>query len=162
MVNRNTRPMQWYTSTQGFSTIADGATTSLLLYNAATLGTRNIKGATMTRLIIDLTIRADSVAQLAVVFWGIVVMNADAAAAAAFPDPEDMSDRAGWMVRGKSQTIQASLSDASQWDRRRMDIRSQRVLRTEEDELRLIVHNSSGSGVVAQWGPFIRVLARLP
>ena len=162
MTTRASRPMQWYTGQQGFQTIADGAADNFTLYNAVSHGPRNIKGATITRMIIDLTIRADSVAQIVTGMWGILVMNADARAAGVFPDPADVTDRAGWMIRGRGETIQSDLSDASQWDRRQLDIRSQRVLRTEEDELQFIIDNISGGGRIIQYGIFIRVLVRLP
>ena len=100
-------------------------------------------------MIIDLRLAADSVAQRVQLLWGIVVVNADARAAGAFPDADDMTDRADWLVRGKMETIQDSLSDASQWDRVSLDLRAQRILHSEEAELHLII-DSVGTGFILQ------------
>jgi len=162
MVNRSRRVKEWFSTQQAFQDLADGGQTNLTLFSAALVGPRFIKGATVTRMLIDIALRADSVAQTARLFWGIVPMNADARAAGAFPDADDMSDRPGWMIRGQLTTIQASLSDSTQWDRRFLDIRSQRVLRNEEEELQLIVDNLSGGAVVGEWAAFIRVLMLMP
>ena len=162
MVTRNRRPFEWYSSRQGaFVTLASGAQTNLLLYNAISLGVRNIKGATITRIIGQLKLRADSLAQNVDLHYGIVVVNADARAAGAFPDPDDLSDRPDWMVRGLLQTVQASLSDSTQWDVAKFDLRAQRILRSEEDELHLIL-TAGATGFILEWSAFFRVLVRLP
>ncbi len=87
-------------------------------------------------------------------------MNADARAAGAFPDADDMSDRPGWMVRGRLQNIMLNVQDSSQWTRLHLDLRGQRRLRSEEDELQLILDSSAGFTV--EWSPFIRVLVKWP
>jgi len=154
------RPLQWFDRQQDQADLAAGATTNLTLYSATIQGARFVRNATVTRMIVDLRLSADSVAQRIRLHWGIVIMNADARAAAAFLDPEDETDRAGWLVRGRMDVIQASLSDSSQWDRRMMDLRAQRMLRTEEDELQLIWHNSSS--FVCKFDAYLRILVKMP
>jgi len=154
------RPMEWYSTVTGFAVLAAGAQSNTLLYNAVGQGTRNIKGATITRVIVDLLVKNDTVAQNNELFWGIVIVNADARAAGAFPDPNDMSDRAGWMYRGRILTNASSLTDRAQWAQKQLDLRSQRLLRTEEDELHIIWNNTGAT--ILQFAIFARVLVKLP
>ena len=157
MVVRNRRGTEWFTSDQAFAGLAAGAQANVALFSAGLIGARFVKGTTITRIVMDITMQAQAVAQQANLLFGIVRMNADAVIAGGFPDPNDVSDRAGWMVRGKLQTIQDSLSDSSQWDRRRYDIRSQRIMRAEEDELQII---ADATGFACNWSFYIRVLVK--
>ena len=143
MTNRNRRALQWIMREQVNSGLASGAQDNLTLYSSAIHGNRFGKGATVTRLLVDIKLAAAVVAQRNRFYWGIVVMNADARAAGAFPDPEDETDRPSWLARGRMEVVQDSLSDASQWDRALLDLRSQRIIRNEEDELQLVVTNGA-------------------
>lgn len=143
-----------------FQALAGLAQTNETLFSATLAGARFVKGTTITRMLIDIAIRADNVAQTVQLAWGITTMNADARAAGAFPEADDPSDRAGWMVRGRLITIQASLSDASQWHRKTLDIRSQRILRNEEEELQLILDNQSATDL--NFSVYVRVLVKWP
>ena len=160
MADRNSRPLEWYDSRQASTTLLAGAQANLTLYNAVSHGPRNLKGATITRLIIDFALSASSVGQRSEVFWGIVLMNADARAAGAFPDADDFTDRADWMVRVRSEVSQLDLTDSSQWDRRRLDLKSQRIIHSEEDELQFIIDSVSAFSCI--WTLFVRALVRLP
>ena len=150
----------WSSASSSFVNIVAGAQANLLLMSNAVFPGINAKGSTITRLIVDLRVKAASVAQLNEVFWGIVMVNGDASAAGAFPEADVLGDRAGWMVRGRFMVIQDSLSDRSQWDEAKLDLRAQRIMRNEEDELHLILDNSGG--FTAQWAAFIRVLVKNP
>ncbi len=161
MTTRNRRVLQWFTSNQNNTALLSDTQQNLLLYNAIVQGPRFIKGATVTRILLDLVIEADSVAQRNTMFWGIAVVNADARAAGAFPEADDVSDRAGWLGRGKLEVEQASLADSSQWGRTKLDLRSQRVLRNEEEELHLII-DAAATGFTLNWSAYVRVLMRLP
>ena len=133
----------------------------MLLVNETELGVREVKGATVTRMLLDIRLEASSLAQQVQCHWGIVIVNADARAAGAFPDADDLGDRADWLVRGHLRTVQDSLSDASQWDRVKADLRAQRVLRSEESELHLIM-DAGSDGFTMVWSAYIRVLMKLP
>ena len=85
-------------------------------------------------------------------------MNADARAAGAFPEADDVSDRAGWMVRGVLRGKNSDLSDSSQTVHRSLDIRSQRVMRNEEDELQLVLDAFTPNAL--EWAADIRVLVK--
>ena len=155
------RPLEWYTKDQSFTAIASAAQSADTLYSAAGEGVSFIKGATVTRMIIDVFLRAGSVAQLCRLFWGITIVSAEATAASAFPDVDDLTDRHDWLVRGRLMTIQDSLSDSSQWDRVHLDLRTQRVIRSEESELMFIV-DAGSDGFAMEWAHFIRTLIRKP
>ncbi len=122
--------------------------------------TSAVKGYTVTRMILDLRLKADSVAQESSLFWGIAVVNSDARASGVLPDADVMNERAGWLVRGRLTTIQDSLSDRQQQDVAQLDLRSQRVMHNDEEELLLIL--DSVSAFISQWQVFVRVLMKLP
>ena len=155
------RPMQWVSRSTGFLSLAPLTLTNFILYNSLSISSAAVKGATVTRMIVDLTFKNNALAQNNDAYWGIVPVNADASAAGGFPDPKDMTDRASWLVRGREQFNADSLSDYAQWVRVRQDLRSQRILRSEQDELHLLVENADGADTF-QWAAFIRVLMKLP
>ena len=156
---RPTRPMEWFTNERAFAAIASAGQDNHTLFNASSVGARFVKGTTITRMIIDVRLKPDTVAQQVNLSWGVVVMNADARAAGAFPDVDDISERPGWLVRGRLTAISANLSDMSQQDRVLLDNRSQRILRNEEDELQFIVDaGSDGFGML--WFMYIRTLVK--
>ena len=140
------REKQWFSSNTNFVGLATNTQTEIQLFGASIHGARQIKGATLLRSIIDLRIQAQAVAQTVQLFWGLGIYTADARVAGGLSDPEDTSDRPNYVVRGKLTTIQSSLSDSSQWDRKELDIRTGRTLRSEEEELLMVLKNSAGPG----------------
>ena len=159
--DRDSRPMEWYTKNFDFSSLASAAQNTGRLYSAQDEGLRNIKGATITRIIVDVGLRAESVAQLVRMFWGILIVSAEARIGLTLPDADDMSDRHDWLVRGRLFTIQDSLSDSSQWAWARLDLRAQRIMRSEEDEL-VIIFDAGSDGFTMERTAFVRTLVRLP
>ena len=153
--------MQWFTSAvnpwQNLSALQQS---NMLLYNVTYQAAALVKGATITRLIVDLQMRNTFLSQTAWMFWGITTVNADARAALAFPDPSDLGETAGWMVRGRLVATSLNLVGNQEITRTMLDIRSQRVFRNEKDELHLIVDNGPSAG--CEWTAFIRVLVKLP
>ena len=155
------RGFEWFTGNLNFTNIASDGQLNFTLYNAATHGVDKIKGSTITRMLIDMIMRNTAVAQTNQLFWGITIMNADARAAGAFPDADDVSDRADWLVRGRLMGNADSLSDSSQWSRTHLDLRTQRMMRAEEDELQLVM-DAGGTGFTLDVSAFVRVLVRTP
>ena len=154
------RQTQWFTREQINSAVGSGVSDNLTLTSAGVHNTFR-QGMTVTRMIIDLVLAADTLAQRNRFYWGICVVNAAARAGGAMPDPSDVTERPSWLVRGRMEVIQNSLSDASQWTRTLLDLRSQRVLRSEDDELQLLIKNGA-TGFGAEWSAFIRVLVKMP
>jgi len=161
MTQRNRRETEWFTLQRAFADLAPDGQTNETLFNAISIGGRFIKGTTITRMIIDMTFRNQTAAQDNIATWGILVMNADARAAGAFPEADDVSDRAGWMIRAQELFNAVAVASSSDWKRTFVDLKSQRLLRTEEDELQLIIDNRSGSFTFA-WAAYIRVLVKWP
>lgn len=160
MVSRGRRETEWFSQFVPWTALAGDAQTNQTLYNAVTHGLRFIKGATVTRIILDMYLRAVVVSEDTQLFFGILVMNADARAAGAFPEADDMTDRPDWMIRGVLQNrftvaITTQLSTLKEYD-----LRAQRVLRSEEDELQLILDNGNANAL--SFSLFIRVLMKLP
>ncbi len=156
------RPTQWFSANKDWTVLASGVQDKLDLYSASALGRANFAGSTLTRLIVDIGIRSNSVSQDNTLFWGILVVNQDAfSTAGALPDSDDMSDRPDYVMRGRMQNKQSSLSDASQWTMRHYDLRAQRILHSEEDVLALVVDNVS-TGISVEYSTFIRALIKLP
>ncbi len=55
------RETEWFTTQQGFLGLTADTQDNLTLFNAAQIGARFMKGTTITRMIVDLTIRSPSV-----------------------------------------------------------------------------------------------------
>jgi len=155
------RTLEWYSKDQPFIAIASAGQGVQRLYSAVDEGRTVVKDATVTRLIVDIKLRADAVGQIVRLWWGIVIVSTEARQASALPDADDMSDRHDWLVRGRLDTIQLSLSDSSQWASRSYDLRTQRVLRSEESELVLVV-DAGSDGFTMNWSTFVRTLIRHP
>ena len=153
------RATEWFTTEQNtFIDLAAGAQVGLALFSAVSAGARFIKGTTVTRMIIAIDMRPNVTAQDNYCSWGITTVNQDAATANAYPEADDTSDRAGWMVRGNEYVGANSLFDGAQFAKVRLDIRSQRVLRDEEQTLQLILDNNGNN--VVEWRAYIRCLMK--
>ena len=150
------RATKWFETIQGFVNVAAGAQGSNdLLFN---LDDANRRMATVTRMIIDLAMHPAAVTTIHELFWGITVETGEQFLAGVHPETDVVSD-ADWLIHGKLYSRSSDLSDSSQDDRVRLDIRAQRVLRGRRDTLVLVV-DDSGSGV--SYSAFMRVLMRLP
>ncbi len=154
------RKTQWYTTQTVFQDLAAAGQTNQLLFSAASSVTGAAKGHTVTRIIVDVGMRSNAVNQNNFMTWGIVTVNADARAAGAFPDSDELTERAGWLVRGRLLNIMDTLNESSQWTGVKLDLRSQRVIRNEDEELHLIVDNAGS--FVFEWTAFMRVLMKEP
>ncbi len=155
------RPMQWVTTTREQTNIVSGAQTNLPLFTSISLPQGVVKGCTLTRMILEMNMTSESVAQLNQLYFGVVPVNADAASVGQFPEADDLADRAGWLIRGRLWNIQSDLSDPSQWTTRQYDLRAQRVFRSERDELHLII-DTPVTGFTCRVGVFVRCLIKLP
>ena len=158
--NRNRRPMEWFNTSRSFTSLAASTQVSTTLFSAAAQGTRSVLGATVTRELLDIYVQAESVAQLVEMYYGLAILSQDAVLASGLPDPDSETDRADWLTRGRIMTIQASLSDSSQWGRVHLDLRSQRILRSEEDQVELIFNNTTA--FILKWAFDMRMLIKLP
>ena len=151
------RRTQWYETIFSSTVLgADAQAGHDLLSNMAT-GQR--QGATVTRMIIDIHMYPTALTTQQGLFYGIAIMGAEALAAGAFPEA-DVPEETDWLVHGHLTMKSANLSDGTQSDRARLDIRSQRIMRAQQDRLILVYDNETGTPV--DRSHFIRVLMRLP
>ena len=73
---------------------------------------------------------------------GIVLIDTDAAAAAALPDPQD--DNASWLYLGTQYQYVGNTLDADQqWLTEKVDVRSRRRFRSEQERLNVVFENIS-------------------
>ena len=152
------RAFQWFTRTTQDNSLASGGQECLNLLTNMNTGV--MKSSTITRIVLRLYTRADTVAQQTFASYGVVLVNADAAAASAFPDADIDTDNVAWLVRGMHLNSADSLPDASQFQRSDYDLRAQRVLRSAQEELHFIIDQGSGGGIF--YSVHARVLMRLP
>ena len=157
MTNRNRRATQWYESIQG-EELRQGATQDVddLLSNIAT---GNRQGATVTRMILDLNVHPVDVTLLYEMYWGVTIISADALAALALPDPQNVDD-ADWLVHGRLIGRSANLSGKEGDDRVQVDIRSQRILRSVSDRLVLVTDVDTTGDL--DYSHMVRVLMKHP
>ncbi len=154
------RTVKWFTTKDIDQALLDAATDNFTLSTG--LAAANKKGATVTRLIVDLNARTDTLGSIKHLYWGIVLI-ADGFTTATLPDPEVEGDRADWMVRGVMHTGAPALGTefgaAAQIN---LDIRSQRRIPTEDFSLQLIISDSGAGAGGLLFTHLTRTLVRLP
>jgi len=155
------RAVKWFTTIRQAQALVDGGQITFDLLSA--LSQANAKGSTVTRMIMDLVTRADTLSSTKATDFGVVWMHADAVAAGAFPDADDEGERVDWLVRGQMITEPPALgSEFGGAGRKSMDLRTQRICRADDDQLRLIFDDPGlGSGGVFV-DLMVRTLVKLP
>ena len=151
------RATQWYEILQGESSRPGATQFNFDLLSNISIGNRT--GSTVTRLIMDMLVHPSVASGVNEVFFGVVVANADALAAGATPDPEQVDD-ADWLVHGRLFARGKSNADDLIDDRVRLDIRSQRKLRNVVDRLVLCCHVQTASAI--DYSHLIRTLMKHP
>ena len=117
-----------------------------------------IKGMTLTRLLMDLTIVAVTAGTGSIYAGGIFMAEGDAFAAAALPDPQEVGDDAGWVWRVAGIPVfNNDPNDRAQALRYVLDLRAQRKFIGEDYVLVIRNHNEGGASALNMNG-FIRCL----
>ena len=108
-----------------------------------------LKGITVTRLLLQFSLQAQTVNTSGQFHAGIYVAENDAVAALAVADPQTVSDDAGWMWRVANQVWASSnINDSSQFLRVREDLRAQRTYPGEDYTLIIHMVNNNALGSV--------------
>jgi len=154
------RATEWVSKDVIFTSLTSASQQTQNLYRGADVAW-SVKGSTVTRILLDFEMRPSVVAQVCRIYWGIVIVNADAVAALVFPDADDMTERSDWLARGMLTATMSDVQDSSQWKGIHRDLRAQRVMRAEDDELRLVV-DAGSDGFTMTWRAMIRTLVKLP
>jgi len=155
------RAVKWFTTMFTDQAIASAGILPITLLDA--VDQANMKGSTVTRMIIDIWGQADVLSARKRLDIGIIWIDTDAVIASALPDPEVESERADWLFRGTEFYVGTSSTPANarMWPRS-WDIRSQRKCTSDLDQLMLIAKvNAITSGGILFSGT-VRVLLRLP
>jgi len=106
------------------------------------------KDATVTRIIADLQLTLTGSGTTGAMSFGMCILNLDAIAALAIPDPEIESDHPGWLWRTE---LNIREIDNPAWQLH-LDLRSQRRFRDDDEMLSLIMsYVGTGTGVVKGW-----------
>ena len=153
------RTLRWFQTHADAQTVSSGGQSDNEVLQA--LGVDLRRNATITRIILSLTIRALTIDTLCRLKYGIVSVSEDAATANAFPDADAALDLADWLWRGASVIQMSDLQDGSQYVRVEADLRAQRVLRGATDETHFIIDQDS-SGATTGYDLYSRILVRLP
>ena len=152
------RLTKWFTTLRAEQAIAiNGQLTFPLL---ADLSASQTEGATITRILLSMWARNDTVGGAKRLDWGIVLLDGEAVSAGAFPDTDDEDERVDWMARGRMHAATAVLFENTSHTER--DLGASRIIRDEFKSLRLIMDTDG----VAAGGLFVtfftRVLVRMP
>ena len=150
------RQLKWFENIQGgVQALANTQKANDLLSN---ITSANRVGATITRMIGKMYFEAEALTNKHEVFVGVTLVNADAQAAGAFPDADQVDD-ADWLYHSYVRFSSGNLSDGSQNGMITFDVRSQRKIHAAADRL-LLITDVGGFSVFRSH--FVRTLVRLP
>ena len=150
------RTLRWHETIIGSTALAGGAQTNHEL--AATIESSETRGATVTRMIIDISMHPEALTVIHETYWGITILPIEAVQAGAFPEA-DAIEEANWLVHGRMYARSENLSDSSRDPRVMLDIRSQRIFRARTDRLHIILDNQPNA---VNYSMFVRTLVRTP
>ncbi len=152
------RLLKWFTTLRQLQALADNSQVTFDLLTD--LSASQTQGSTITRILIEMWAVNDQAGNAKALDWGMVLISGEAASAGAFPDADDEDERVDWLGRGRMHCLTAVLNENTAHMER--DLRAQRVIRDEFQQLRLIMDlDLNGTGGV--FVTFItRVLLRMP
>jgi len=154
------RTLKWFTRLQTLVALADNAQLTFNLLNDMSVA--DMEGSTVTRMLMEIWIRNDVAGNQKTMDWGILWVDEDAVAAGAVPDADDEDERADWIGRGRMSAVTDVLLKPDALFHAAYDLRSQRICRTEQDQLTLILDmDSNGAGGVFV-SFIVRTLMRMP
>ncbi len=139
--------------------LATGAQTSDSLLQG--VPSDEIKGMTVTRLIMSLWMIQLTAGTGSTYAGGIYVVEDDAFAAAAMADPGEVGDDAGWLWRVMQVPVVTSVvNDSTQFTRFAVDLRAQRKFPGEDYTLVLVQQNTGGP--TFNLDGYVRTLCKRP
>jgi len=157
---RGDRILKWFTTLKNGQALSDNSQITFDLL--ADLSVSQTEKATITRILLEFYLRNDTVQNDKVMDWGIVLLAGEAVSAGAFPDADDEDERVDWLGRGRIVNTTDLLFRPENMRFRAYDLRAQRIIRDEFQQLRLILDvDSNGTGGLFV-NVFCRVLLRMP
>ena len=156
MVSRQRRPTQWFDARVVDEVVLTGAVHIVELLDLMDDAVK--RGSTVTRTLLHLTLRPESVAQLSIVMFGVAWVDNDARAAGVLPDLNTDVVETDWLVKGQ-RTVHGNVLSFNTYMVVDLDLRGQRVCQTANDNLLLLVHNTTGFTI--RYDGLARVLMKL-
>ena len=152
---RHRRAVEWFDVDMSFSVASAGQESRAL--TVSMLDSQK-KGATIVRTVLDLWLISTVLNARVEIVFGVVLINDDAFASSALPDPSDPSDQPGWMWRQKV-IIAGDASNTDETVHVHVDSPAKRKFPGEEHQQLLIIDSQTGAFDVECWG---RVLVMKP
>jgi len=144
------------------TSLAAGVQGQVTLLDQRTTAAISTRGATISRIIGTMQLRATTTNNNIMWSAGIVLVRGDAAAAAVVPDPwvdgaPWLWETASWLRTGDVQSPGFAGSE-----RLMIDIKAQRKLPGDDDSLLLIITNNAASGGSLEFQTALKFLIKLP
>ena len=155
------RAVKWFTTLGNRQALASGSQNDFNLL--AAVSQANMKGSTVTRMIVDMWVDADTASSHKIMDFGILWLDGDAVAANVLPDTDVETERADYILRSRMVLSAHNVNtEVREGAFRHYDIRAQRICRADTDQLTLVVDLDSGTTGGLFLDFMIRVLIRLP
>ena len=138
------RAREWFASTINVESLAAGAQTSLEI--DSNVITDEKKGMTIVRILMDITWSSTVSGGLGRLAAGITLVNADAAAANAFPEPQSGRFESNWMWCHPN--LFHMWTTNRFFASRQYDLRSKRMYRNSDNELHLVMNNQDATNPI--------------
>ena len=147
-------------ASSALGTLAFGTQCGIAVVDSQDVNDLVSHGGTVKRCLGYIEVQPDTVNETgAILRCSIITMNADAFAAAAFPDPQ--TDAADFLWEGQLTTEGRADANVRPFRRLEIDVRAQRRMREFNRSLVLILHNVSASfGVTFTFS--LKVLVHVP
>ena len=152
-----TRQLTWSDTIAINQTTLTNATTVVSL--DADMIDADKRGCTITRILYQLIVRANTVDAASNFHYGITLVHEDAVGAS-LPDADEAGDQPGWLLRKGGLVLMSSIVDGSQMYRDEGDLHAQRKYRGTSESLRFIM-DQDASGITITWSLTARVLCRM-
>ena len=154
------RAVKWFTTLLDEQAIVSGGQKHYDIL--PDLSTANAKGSTVTRLILDMWLHGDTGNARKICDYGVLWLSSDAFTASAVPELDDQTERPDYLYRGRVYVVGSAPSEMQQVTMKRHDIRSQRICRSDDDKLTLVMDLNAITAGGIFLTVFARVLVRLP
>jgi len=154
------RQLKWYTTLLDEQAIVSGGQKHYDIL--PDLEQANAKGATVTRMVLKLWGIGDTGNSRKITDYGVLWVSGDAFTASAVPELDDQSERPDFLFRGRMYIVGNVPSEVQQVAQVSHDVRSQRICRTDDDKLTLVVDLNAITAGGIFLTIFARVLVRLP
>ena len=154
------RAMKWYTTLVNENAISSGGFLRLPLLSGMSIA--NMKGSTVTRMIIDIWLRPDTLSSFKILDFGILWYPQAAVDANAFPDLAIEDEKYDWLLRSRMYATGSVSGQNPIITEKHYDNGSQRICRATNDILMMLIDLNSVTAGGVFFSMSHRGLVRLP